>query len=225
MSYKQAVQLRSKIIGVLVRDARTAAGKSMKELGEVIGVSAGRIASIEKGSHAPSLPELEMLAFYLEIPFDHFWREQTVSDAPHPSQQLEADRVLSQRNEAIGQLVREGRKERGMSQKELGQQTQISGSRIRRYETGETPIPIPELEILAKALGFEISDFYSSTGAVGDWLNEQSEIDEFMALPQDLRRFLTREESRDYLKMAQKLSEMSPGTLRDLAAGLSELAS
>jgi len=225
MSHTQAVQLRSKIIGVLVRDARMAAGKSMKELGEVIGVSAGRVASVEKGSHAPSLPEMELIAFYLEIPFDHFWREKTVSDAPHPSQEIEEDKVLAQRNFAIGGMIRDARNKQGLSQKDLSNHTEISGSRIRRYETGETPIPIPELEILARELGFKISDFYSYEGAVGTWLNEQQSIDQFLTLPEELRLFVSKEENRAYLQMAQNLSDMSPEKIRDLAAGLNEIAS
>ena len=65
MSQKQAFQLRAKIIGVLLRDARLATGKSMKDLGDVLGVTAGRIASIERGTRSLSLPELELLAYYL----------------------------------------------------------------------------------------------------------------------------------------------------------------
>jgi hypothetical protein len=33
MTQKEAIELRSKIVGVLLRDARLSAGKSMKDLG------------------------------------------------------------------------------------------------------------------------------------------------------------------------------------------------
>ena len=44
MSHKQAIQIRGKIIGVLIRDARLASGKSLKEVGEALDVTGGRIS-------------------------------------------------------------------------------------------------------------------------------------------------------------------------------------
>lgn len=224
MTYKQALTLRSKIIGLLVRDARTASGKSMKELGDVIGVSGGRIGSIERGSRSPSLPELEMLAYFLDIPFDHFWREEIVSDDPHPSVQLDIDRELTERHRTIGAILRQARNERNLSQKELGKQTSISASRIRRYENGDTPVPIPELEMLAEQLGYTLKDFIANSGQVGNWISQQREVEAFLKLPKNVRQFVSNKNNRAYLDMAQNLSGMSPEKIRSLADGLKELS-
>jgi len=224
MTYKQAVTLRSKIIGVLLRDARIDSGKSMKALGSVIGVSGGRIGSIERGSRSPSLPELEFLAYYLDIRFDHFWQQEIVSDDPRPGADLDTSSLLSQRNRTIGALLRQARNESNWSQKELSNKPQISASRIRRYENGDTPVPIPELEILAATLGYKLEDFVANSGAVGNWITQQKEHEEFLKLPKSLRHFIADSDNRPYLQMAQNLSGMSPEKLRGLAEALKEIS-
>ena len=80
MASPLAIQIRSKKLGVLLRDARVTAGKNMKECGQIIGVSSATVSSFERGDKSPSLPELEMLAYFLDIPVDHFWGQETRSD-------------------------------------------------------------------------------------------------------------------------------------------------
>src|SRR3989304_7759103 len=155
MSQEQSIRIRSKIAGVLLRDARLAAGKSMKDVGQVIGVSSSTISSIEQGSNSPSLPELELLAFYLHMPISHFWSEDIVSEEPEPARNLETERLLALRHRTIGSMLRQARAEKSLSQKDLAQRTDISTSRIRRYESGETPVPPPELGLLAASSGSE----------------------------------------------------------------------
>src|SRR3990172_246373 len=112
MSQNKAMQLRAKIIGLHLRDARLATGKSMKELGDVIGLSSGTISSIERGSNSPSLPELELLAFYLGMPINHFWSEQVVSQEPHPTERLETENLLALRHRSIAAMLRQARTEK-----------------------------------------------------------------------------------------------------------------
>jgi transcriptional regulator with XRE-family HTH domain len=223
MSQNQAIQIRSKIVGVLLRDARLSAGKSMKEVGAVIGVSSSTISSIEQGSNSPSLPELELLAFYLRVPISHFWSEEIVSEEPHPTQNLETEKLLALRHRTIGAMLRQSRAEKNLSQKDLAQRTDISTSRIRRYESGETPVPLPELELLAASLGYSFDDFTDATGPVGEWIATQKAEQELGGLPRSLKDFIADPEKRSYLELAQRLSEISSEKLRALAAALNDL--
>lgn len=175
--------LRAKIIGLHLRDARLAAGKSMKELGDVIGLSSGTISAIERGANSPSLPELELLAFYLGTPINHFWSEQVVSQEPHPTERLATRDLLGLRHRAIAAMLRQARIEKNLSQKELSDRTGISTSRIRRYESGETPVPLPELEALAASLGYDIDQFADNSGPVGEWIGRQRAGERFEELP------------------------------------------
>ena len=136
MSQKQAIQIRGKIIGVLIRDARLASGKSLKEVGKALDVTGGRIGSFERGTRAPSLPELEILAYFLDTPLEHFWNDHIVSEDNQSSELLPAETLLAQRNRTIGAMLRQARNENNLSQRELASQTVISAARIRRYENG-----------------------------------------------------------------------------------------
>jgi transcriptional regulator with XRE-family HTH domain len=220
MSKDQALNLRTKILGVLLRDARLSAGKSMKDLGDVIGVSGGSISSFERGVKAPTLPELELLAFYLDMPISHFWSDDTVSDSPHPSQQLEVGTLLELRDSAIGTLLRMARDKKGISQKDLGQETGISTSRIRRYEGGESGVPLPELERLARALEIDLGEFSDIAGPVGDWLVRQKARQAFDQLPENMRSFVSNPENLPYLEMAQRMSVTPIERLRAVAKGI-----
>ena len=83
MNPEFAITLRAKKLGILIKDARLSNGKTMKECGEAIGVSGSTISSYEKGKSSPSLPELEMLSFYLKIPIERFWKDTIIaSDEP-----------------------------------------------------------------------------------------------------------------------------------------------
>jgi transcriptional regulator with XRE-family HTH domain len=225
MAQDQALKLRAKILGVLLRDARLASGKSMKELGDVIGVSSGTISSVERGSNALSLPELELLAFYLGMPVDHFWTEKIVSDEPHPTENIETEKLLALRHRTIGAMLRQARTERGLSQKDLSQRTGISASRIRRYENGETAVPMPELEQLAASLGYTHEQFADSSGPVGEWISSQHAQEAISRLPRNLKEFIADPENRQYLELAHRLSSISTEKLRALVDGLSELLS
>lgn len=217
------MQLRSKIIGVLLRDARLASGKSMKEVGQVIGLSGSTISAIERGANAPSLPELELLAFYLAIPITHFWNQDIVSQDPNPTDNIETDSLLGLRHRTVAAMLRQGRNEKSMSQKDLSERTGISASRIRRYESGETPVPMPELEALAATIGYSIEDFADSSGPVGEWITKQRAEQQFDELPRDLKEFIANAENLPYLELAQRLSSIPMDRLRALADGLAEL--
>jgi len=223
MTHNKAIQLRSKIIGLHLRDARLAAGKSMKELGDVIGLSSGTISSIERGSNSPSLPELELLAFYLGTPINQFWSEQVASRDRHPSELIQTGNLLTLRHRAIAAMLRQARTEKNLSQKDLADRTGISTSRIRRYESGETPVPLPELELLATSLGYQVDQFADNSGPVGEWINKQRAGARFEELPRGLKDFVANPENRPYLEIAQRLKGISIEKLRSLTDSIKEL--
>ncbi|UYN92827.1 MAG: helix-turn-helix domain-containing protein [Anaerolineales bacterium] len=223
MSQDQAIQLRSKIIGVLLRDARLAAGKSLKQVADVIGLSSGTLSAVERGANSLSLPELELLAFYLRIPIDHFWSEDIVSQDVSPADTMQAESLLALRHRTVAALLRQGRNQKNLSQKELSDRTNISPSRIRRYESGETPVPLPELEVLASTLGYALDDFADSSGPVGQWITQTKASAQFDELPRDLQEFLSNPDNRYYVELAQRLSDIPVERLRGLVDTLNNI--
>src|SRR5690242_229750 len=71
-NYQDVHLLRARILGVLIRDARLATGVSEEETAQALDVSPDLIREWEFGNNPPSLPQLEMLAYYLGIPISHF---------------------------------------------------------------------------------------------------------------------------------------------------------
>ena len=68
----QALTLRQRIIGVLLRQARTEAGRSQEDLAKMLNIPTSRISSYELGKTEIPLQELETLADYLNVTMSYF---------------------------------------------------------------------------------------------------------------------------------------------------------
>lgn len=68
----QALALRQRIIGVLLRQARTESGRSQEDIAKTLNVPASRISSYELGKTEIPLQELETLADYLNVTMSYF---------------------------------------------------------------------------------------------------------------------------------------------------------
>jgi len=223
MNIKTQLTIRSKKLGLLIRDARMTARRSVKECADAIGVTSGAFRAYEEGRKAPSLPELETLVYYLELPIDHFWSKEVKSNTPLPIESIDLPKLLAVRQRKIGALLRQERTNASLSIRNLAHQTEISGARIKAYELGERPIPLPELEILVSILGGHIESFFDRSGPVGQWLTDQEATQQFLDLPEELRQFVATPVNRPYLELAMKLSSMSRDKLRSVAEDLLDI--
>jgi transcriptional regulator with XRE-family HTH domain len=223
MALKSQIEIRSKTLGLLIRDARLHARRSVAECAQAIGVNAGQFRAYEEGRKSPSLPELEILVYYLDLPLDHFWSRQIKSDKPKPHESLDLARLVAVRQRKIGALLRQERMNTSVSIRSLANETGISGARIKSYELGERPIPLPELEVLVKVLGGRVETFFDRTGPIGQWMLNEEAISDFLQLPLELRQFAAMPVNRPYLELAMKLSSMSKDKLRAVAEDILEI--
>jgi transcriptional regulator with XRE-family HTH domain len=145
------------------------------------------------------LPELEILAFHLDVPLEHFWKSEVLK--PDASNRVvDAEDVKQTRQRAIGDLIQQSRKGAALSIEELSQQAGISVENLQAYEQGEAPIPLPELEIISQVLNNSIVDFEDHQGPVGNWFNDKRNVSEFLDLPQELKEFVSKPINRPYLE-------------------------
>ena len=219
-----ALKIRAKKLGVLLRDARLVAGKSMKECAQAINVTSYMIGSYEKGDNSPSLPELEGLAFFLKVPLEHFWSSDSISK----SHRVQYDRsnvtkTIPLRQRIIGATLRKSRQDQDMTMTDLADQAGISTNVLRSYERGEQPIPLPELEAMSAALELPLDTFRDQDGPMGKWFTEQEAAQRFLELPSELQAFIAAPVNQPYLELAQELSEMSLDKLRSVAESLLEI--
>ncbi len=222
MAMPIAIKIRAKKLGVLLRDARVSSGKTLKQCGEAIGVTSKRIASFERGDNSPSLPELETLAFYLEVPLDNFWGDSSVS-LEKSFDRANLDKMVMLRRRIISAKLRMARQEVSLTMKDLAESIGISIGMLRSYERSEKPIPLPELEFMLKELNLSIEDFRDQSGPVGQWVSQERAIEKFLELPPELQEFVSKPINQPYMELAQRLSEMSVDQLRSVAEGLLDI--
>lgn len=217
------ITLRTKKLGALIRDARIALRRTTRECAQAIGVTNGTFKAYEEGRRAPSLPELETLVYFLDLPIDHFWGAEALSDNAPRTAELDLPRLTALRHRMIGALLRQERMTASLSMKSVAEQTGISSSRLKAYELGERPIPLPELEALLRVLGGRVETFFDQGGPIGQWMTEQKEVQQFKQMPPELRGFVCQPVNQPYLELARKLSEMSTDKLRSVAEDILDI--
>lgn len=223
MSIQAQVAIRSRKLGVLIRDARLAARKSISECARIIGVTSGIFRAWEEGRKVPSLPELEVLAYSFHLSLGHFWGQEAVSDSAQPTTTMNLSALVGIRQRLVGAFLRQQRENANLSSRALSEQSGISTARLKAYELGERPIPLPELEGLVALLDGQIETMFDQTGPVGQWMTQQKAVQDFLQLPPELQSFVSKPVNRPYLELAMKLSEMSTDKLRSMAENLLDI--
>jgi transcriptional regulator with XRE-family HTH domain len=221
MADHQALSLRAKMLGASMRMARKAAGKTVKDAADLIGLKRGTMTSYESGRKSITLPELEVYAYHLGIPLKRFWEFEEDEQPNILGDDVEV--VIGLRNRMIAAVLHGHRTEAGLSIRDLTKATGLSSTRISAYERGERPVPVPHLEALAEAMGHSIQEYVDRQGPVGDWDAGQRALEVFLRLPPRLREFLADPGNRPYLELARRLSELSVERLRLLGEGLLDI--
>ena len=70
--------------GVLIQDARISRGLSEQQCADAVGIPLTTFHTWQLGQGSPSLPQLEMLAYFIGVPVSHFWDTKTVASAQPP---------------------------------------------------------------------------------------------------------------------------------------------
>lgn len=223
---QQRLEIKNRIIGVLLRDARRTTGRSMTECADLLGIPEEQYQAFELGHQAPTLPQLEVLAYYFDVPIAHFWGTETLDATFSRRHQSIRDRVpemLMLRQRIIGLRVRELRERNGLTIDQVAEESGIAVDRIQATERGQLALPVNELEAVAQALRAGVEDLVDSHGPIGNWLQAQEEFEKFVELPPEMRAFILKPINRSYLELAIKLSEMEVDRLRTIAESILEI--
>ena len=215
MGNPQAESLRGKILGAMLREVRMTAGRTLRETAEAIGVTPGALTAYEDGRKAISLPELELLAYFLNAPLRQFWSES----AGRRKLRLDANpsALIALRQRLIAAQLRMHREASGKSVRQVADQAGLTVARLRSYEEGDRPIPLPELEAVLGVIDRSVEDYLDHEGPVADWDTLQQALETLLSLPPEMREFLASPASVPYLRMGQRLSTMPIDQLRNVA--------
>lgn len=218
-NFEMLYLLRQRMLGVLIRDARLAAEKTVEECAAAVGVEPQTFLQWEYGESSPSLSQLEMLAYVVNVSISHFWGLKTIV-AAEKERVVPTAEYYTLRDRIIGALLRRARKEARLALEDLAARVGIPEEQIELYEFGLQPIPLPELSALASATNVGLEYFLEDTSRVGAWLMLEEDFKHFSEMPPDMRRFVVAPVNRPYIELAMRLSRMSVEELRGVAEGI-----
>ena len=221
---KPALVMRAKIVGVLIRDARQVRGQSVADCAALVGCAPERLEAFELGQAGPSLPELELLAYSLQVPLTYFWGDQVLSQFSANGQaSVPAAEIAALRHRIIGAQLRQARQKARVEPDDLAAVLGLESAQLAAMELGQQPIPLPLLESAAARLGLPVEHFFETAGRVGEWDSTQRAFETFRQLSPEMREFVSRPINEHYLRLAHKLSQMPLDELRGIATSLLEI--
>lgn len=222
---QQLINLRTRKLGILITDARLSLNKKEEECAQAMCVSLDQYKLYGSGAAAPSLPEIESLAYFLNIPLDYFWGSQPYSKiAGQPSTEEVANiNFFHLRSRIIATQLRLARTQAQLSTAQVSEKSGVEEDKIHRYELAQEDIPLPELELLFAALNVPIQQIFDQKGPVGAWRFQQTVLKEFQQLSPELQQFVSQPTNRPYLELAQRLSLLQTEKLRAVAESLLEI--
>jgi transcriptional regulator with XRE-family HTH domain len=218
-NFEELYVLRARILGVLIRDAREAAGLSQEQCATHIGVPVDTLSAWEFGKAAPSLPQLELLAYVLDVPISHFWGTETLLQQAS-ARMIDYGEYVTLRGRLIGALLRSAREKRNMTPDQLAAEAGIPVSSVTAYELGQKPIPLSVLVTLAQSCNVNLSYFLEEGSRVGEFLTLQEDLKHLADMPENLRHFVASPVNQSYIELAMRLSQLSTPELRGIAESI-----
>lgn len=215
----ESFRVRARMIGVLLRDARVAAGRSLEDCGRLLHVPGVQVEQWELGDETPSLPQLELLAYYLDVPVSHFWGTTTREQSAHDFARVQNE-YLALRDRMVGVLLRQAREQASLGADELSARTGVPVDLIAQYELGELSAPLHELTVLSSAMQKNLSYFLESSSQLGELLALREMWQHFASLPEDLRQFAANPINVGFLEIAAMLSQMPADRLRRIGESI-----
>jgi transcriptional regulator with XRE-family HTH domain len=224
MISEEAVLIRNKITGVLLRGARLHAEKSIQECAEALSSDPESVVRAEEGEEGLTLPQLETLAHLLQVPLSYFLGEGELLQDQDDRELPPYESIRTLRRKIIGVLLRQARLEAGRALEDVASGLSMTSERLERVELGEEQVTLVELEELSKALGLVFDDLISED-LMPPSLHKRDNhtLSQLGHLPSDIQTFIKEPINLPYLQIAMNLSQMPSDRLRQIASGLLEI--
>jgi len=211
---------RAKILGGLVEKAREHFGRTKKECAAVLGLKPAEYRAIESGEYPISLPQLEAIALYLNIPMGYFWGSEPLK----AEAEIDFANLIALRHRVIGVLLSQQRLRSRESLADMAEALDLEEDLLKSYEMGEEPIPYLHLEQICRHLDVSVSYFLDDLhGPLGRHEAKQKLERQFNRMSPEMQAFLINPVNISYLDTAKKLSEMDVAQLRQVAESLLEI--
>ena len=206
-------------LGRLIHDARKRKRSSIAECSIALGIDPKVMEEMEEGQRVPSLPEVEVLAMYLDVPMDYFWS----GDQLQTEAKTDFVKYMALRHVIIGTTLRQYRDSKEMTLEELADEVGISQKELNEFEAGQ-PVSFLDLSTLVRALDRTIMDVTDEDyGPLAQHEIEIAQKQKFDDLPEDIKAFVVEPINRSYIEAAIQLSHLDVDRLRSVGESLLEI--
>ncbi len=220
---QQRIMLRQRKLGILLYDARLAAGASTDTCARLMGVSSEEYNLYEEGATSPSLPQVETFAYGLNIPLSHFTGNQALSINAPRADDVKLDLIRSLRQKMTGARIMQERTRLNLSTADIALVADMSEEELNQAESGNLPLSFPRLQLIAELLDIPLESLYDQQGIIGQWRKQQERDAEFAALSPEIQNFICDPVNQPYVELAVRLSEMDAQKLRSIAESILEI--
>jgi transcriptional regulator with XRE-family HTH domain len=223
MDAPQEIAIRNRIVGILVKRARLDAAKTQQECAEFLGCSPSMFSQYERGMRGLSLPQLEALAYFLDVPLEALLDPDRPYE-PQEEERLPIAQIMELRQRILAVQLRKCRETAGLTQQEMGDLLGCSAYMISQYESGKSEIPLAELELAARQCGRALDAFIDdNTVPLGQGVQRRRQLDRLDELPPDVRDFILKPTNSLYLRIAMLVSDLKADKLRKIAEALLDI--
>lgn len=221
--YEESYRLRGKMLGVLIRDARLNAARTVDDCARLLNIHPSTVEAWEYGDSVPSLPQLELLAYYLDVPVSHFWGQRTLETDKSEKVSAQGE-YMRLRDRMIGALVRQAREDANITLEEIAESSMIPLELLQQYEVGDQSIPMNHLAVISGSINKNLTYFQEADSYIGELLKIQEEWKRFTDLDPEIREFAANPLNVAFIKIAITFSKMPVEQLRKAAEGLLEIS-
>jgi transcriptional regulator with XRE-family HTH domain len=215
--------IKNKKIGALLKDARLASARNTMECAQFLSINHEDYIAFENGISSPSVPQLEALSIYLDIPIEHFLGSTSKYESLQTGYRKNLEKIILIRDRIIGANLRKARLAQNLSMEELAEKANLDADTIKFYELGKKPVPMSDLEIISSILNQNLDTYLDHVDEQIKEKSMQIKMSQFLDLPQALQEFVTKPVNKPYIELAYKLAGLPVERLRSVAEGLLEI--
>lgn len=182
-------ELFQKKLGIVIKSAREIRKQSIEVCANAIGVEASTFLLYENGEIAPSLPELEVLAYFLEVPIQHFFNSTLEEEKIVFKNNQDLDQFLMIRSKVIATRLKSYRLKKNVSPAKMVANTSLTEDQYLLYEDGSQPIPLTNLQAFMFPLGCSMKEFLAEGGRIGAKYRAEKAQQTLEDIPSEVQKF------------------------------------
>lgn len=211
--HDEARSIRGRLLGVLIRKRRLEAERSLADCADFMGAELGLVEAWEYGADAPSLPQLELLAQFLNGRYPD-------ARAAFDENRAAQEEYMLLRQRLIGALLRAARESSGMPIDEVCEAAGMEAQLLTKFELGEEKIPLSDLIALAQALQLDMRTFAASPKPPAAQSRPDGRLDSVAETGGDWRSFATESENLPFIRLAMAFQHIARDDLHRIADAL-----